>query len=84
MPTYDYHCKACEHTFTRILKIDDRNTPGDDPCEECGEMQVAQKIGAPLISYQVGGILSKTDGGWNDTLKKIKDGAGRNNTINVK
>ena len=51
------------------------NSPSEVPCEECGNLEVAQKISAPLISYQVGGILSKTDGGWNDTLKKIKDGA---------
>lgn len=84
MPTYDYHCKSCGNTFTKLLKIADRNSPSEVPCEECGNLEVAHKISAPLISYQVGGILSKTDGGWNDTLKKIKDGAGRNNTINVK
>lgn len=84
MPTYDYHCKDCGHGFTAIKRIAERNDPEDVPCEECGKLSVAQKIGAPLISYQVGGILSKTDNGWKEVQQKIKSGSGRGNTINVK
>ena len=35
------------------------------------------------IISQAGGILSKTDDGWKDTLKRIKKHSGRNNTIRV-
>ena len=36
------------------------------------------------FSYSgVGSLLSKTDDGWKDRLKQIKDGSGKGNTIKV-
>ena len=35
----------------------------------------------PKIVSGVGSLLSKTDDGWKDTLKRIKSGSGRGNTI---
>ena len=35
----------------------------------------------PNIVSGVGSLLSKTDDGWKDTLKRIKSGSGRGNTI---
>ena len=35
-----------------------------------------------VISHQ-GSLLSKTDNGWKDNLKRIKQASGRNNTIKV-
>ena len=84
MPTYDYECKKCKIVFTKFLKIADRDSPEKVPCDNCNELSVVKKIGSPLISYQVGGILSRTDDGWKDTLTKIRSGSGRNNTIHVK
>lgn len=42
---------------------------------------VAQMPSAPKIVSGVGGVLSKTDDGWKETLGKIKKAAGKNNTI---
>jgi len=42
-----------------------------------------QKLSTPRIVSGIGTALSKTDGGWKDTLKRIKSGSGKNNTINT-
>lgn len=34
---YDYRCEKCEHTFERILKVDDMMIPTTEPCPNCGE-----------------------------------------------
>ena len=34
MPTYDYKCEKCDHTFEKSLKIADRGVPTESPCEE--------------------------------------------------
>ena len=33
MPTYDYKCEKCDHTFEESLKIVDRGVPTESPCE---------------------------------------------------
>ena len=41
-------------------------------------------LSTPNFSYGgVGSLLSKTDDGWKDRLKQIKDGSGKGNTIKV-
>ena len=44
---------------------------------------LVQKLAVPKIVSGVGGVLSKTDDGWKDNLKRIKSASGKNNTINV-
>ena len=34
MPTYDYQCSECGHTFEETLKIADRNVPCETPCQQ--------------------------------------------------
>ena len=61
MPTYDYKCSECGHTFEESLKIADRDAPTALPCEQqiqqtkhmftkCGG-RVEQIIGVPLFAY---------------------------------
>jgi|TARA_R100001126_G_C4749171_1_gene112163 hypothetical protein len=41
-------------------------------------------LSTPNFSHSgVGSLLSKTDDGWKDRLKQIKDGSGKGNTIKV-
>jgi len=42
-----------------------------------------QKLSTPKLVSMVGHINSKTDDGFKDRLRTIKDGAGRGNTINI-
>tara|TARA_B100001057_G_scaffold499234_1_gene609114 strand:+ start:2556 stop:2681 length:126 start_codon:yes stop_codon:yes gene_type:complete len=37
----------------------------------------------PAVIGQTGSNLSKTDDGWKDNLKRIKEGSGKNNTIKI-
>ena len=58
MPTYDYRCEECGHTFEESLKIADREIPTISPCEEkvhraaavCGG-EIKQIIVAPYFGY---------------------------------
>ena len=45
---------------------------------------IRQKLVAPTLVSQHGGILSKTPDSWNDHLKAVKKGSGRSNTIKTK
>ena len=65
MPTYDYKCEKCGHTFEEDFKIADRNIPTESPCSQeidvqqtkhmtfaqaCGG-EVKQIIAAPYFGY---------------------------------
>ena len=58
MPTYDYRCEKCDHTFEENLKVVDRGVPTESPCERqlhraapiCGG-EVKQIIVAPYFGY---------------------------------
>ena len=61
MPTYDYQCEKCGHTFEETLKIADRDAPTEIPCEQQIEQtkhmsfkcngEVKQIIVAPYFGY---------------------------------
>ena len=42
MPTYDYKCKACEHTFEEFQMMSD---PELRKCPECGKLKLERLIG---------------------------------------
>jgi len=59
MPTYDYKCSECGHTFEEFLKIAERDAPTELPCEQkighghfytCGG-EVTQVVAAPYFGY---------------------------------
>ena len=78
MPNYEYENVDTGERFTRLSTWDDSQKFLEE------NPNLKRIIGAPKIVGGVGGVLSKTDDGWNDTLKRIKSGAGKNNTINTK
>ena len=47
------------------------------------EYGIEQVLSAPKIVSGTGSLLSKTDDGWKENLKRIKKNAGRNSTIKV-
>ncbi len=53
MPTYDYKCDACGHTFERFQSITSRPVR---TCPECGRQRVRRLIGTG------GGIIFKGSG----------------------
>ena len=38
MPTYDYKCAACDHSFAEIRSITDYSDKPEDPCPSCGAL----------------------------------------------
>lgn len=79
MPTYDYVCSACQHTFDEILKIDDRAIPTTKPCPVCNkEGTVSMSFGTPslLSPFRVDG-LKKPSSQFKERIGQIKKGLGR-------
>jgi putative FmdB family regulatory protein len=72
MPKYQYQCKSCEYTFEEYYKMDDRKIPEENPCPECGKMEMRQVIGAPKIVHERGTNL-KVDNGFREVISKVKD-----------
>lgn len=43
MPTYDYKCKACDHTWEEFQSI---KAPATKKCPSCGKSKAERQIGA--------------------------------------
>lgn len=75
MPLYEFKCDSCEHNFTEILKIDDRNIPIDNPCPNCKEEKcITSIIGAPAVvsPFSVDG-LKKPKSDFKERMSQIKE-----------
>ena len=57
MPTYDYACDACGHTFEKVQRITEKPAK---KCPECGKMKARRMIGG-------GGFILK-GGNWESDL----------------
>jgi len=76
MPTYTFINVETNEEVTSVMSLSERE-------EFLKDGKFKQKIISPKIVSQSGSTLSKTSDGWKDTLKKIKAGSAKNNTINV-
>lgn len=61
----------------------DVECPSDEIQSICTEYNAERVLKFPGIVTQQGSLLSKTDSGWKDNLKRMKDKSGRGNTIKV-
>lgn len=59
MPTYQYQCKECNHTFQLRgrINMEEREYPA---CPVCGG-DVCRVIGNPALIYYKGGGFASTD-----------------------
>lgn len=48
MPTYDYECQKCGHTFQRVEKISDHGTK-KVKCPKCESKRVEQVFGSVFV-----------------------------------
>lgn len=74
MPTYNYACKACEHCFEKILKMDERHTPTENPCPNClAQNSIYIEMSAPalLSPFRVDG-LKRPPPQFREKMQKIK------------
>jgi putative FmdB family regulatory protein len=81
---YPYKCHSCNHEFELSTTIAKRDVPLGEPCEKCGG-KLYRPVGAPGISSMGAMTAERRAGdGWQDVLKKIKKGAGRQSTIQTR
>lgn len=83
MPSYLYKCEACDHEFTKILKISDRDHPLEQPCPECMELKLIRPPVSASFIYNPSGQIKTTDS-FNDRLIEIKRTKGVDNTIQTR
>ena len=76
MPTYTFINVETNEEITSVMSLSERE-------EFLKDGKFKQKIISPKIVSQSGSTLSKTSDSWKDTLKKIKAGSSKSNTINV-
>ena len=87
MPTYDYRCEKCGHTFEESLKIADRNVPTESPCtqdidvQQTKHMTFAEACGGEVkqIIVAASGLadpvrlgIRKPDDGFKDMMRRMK------------
>lgn len=58
MPTYDYECEACEHTFETFQGIND---PMLTKCPECGKKKLRRLFGTGAAIVFKGSGFYQTD-----------------------
>jgi|TARA_B110000908_G_scaffold100026_1_gene118063 hypothetical protein len=76
MPTYTMINKETGQEQDMILSLSERDILIADGNH-------TQKLSVPKIVSGVGGTARLTSDGWKDTLREIKKGSGRDNTINI-
>lgn len=69
MPTYDYRCNACEHTFELFQSISEK--PARE-CPECGEPKLERLIGAGAAILFKGSGFYQTDYRSSEYTSKLK------------
>jgi len=83
MPTYDYACSSCNHSFEKFLSIGNRHLPTEEPCAQCAATgTVMQSIGAPSVGDAVRLGIRKIDNGFKEVLQKIHHNNPRSNLNN--
>lgn len=83
MPTYDYSCSKCKHTFEKICRIDNRQDAEKEPCPSCNKSDcVKLTLCSPsLVSpFRVDGLV-RPKGDFRDRMQQIKKSSGKKNTI---
>lgn len=81
MPNYEYKCDKCEHYFEKILSIPNMKQPEEEPCPNCGEVQVKKVIfSAPALGDPVRLGIRRPDGGFKEVMQKIESN-NRGNTL---
>jgi putative FmdB family regulatory protein len=58
MPTYEYHCDACEHRFDEFQSINDEPLK---KCPECGKKKLRRVFGAGAAILFKGSGFYQTD-----------------------
>lgn len=78
MPTYDFSCTKCNHTFDLYLKMDEREEPLSKPCPKCNaKKSVTRNYNnySQAITSDTNLNANKATGGrWNELMGRMKKG----------
>ena len=79
MARYDYLCSKCDHFFERNLPIDNRDSPINEPCSECGELTITRIFASPIINlgFRGSSVQSHAPTEFKEHLQKMKAGLGK-------
>ena len=77
MPTYTLKNIKDNVEFSVICSYDELQVMLDD------QLDVIRVLSTPKIVSGVGSLMSKTDDGWKDNLRRIKEGSGKGDTIKI-
>ena len=80
MPSYDYICDGCEHTFEKFQAM---SAPKVKKCPECGKLKVRRVIGKGAGVIFKGTGFYETDYKKKDAKKAEKKNEQKNNTTNT-
>jgi putative FmdB family regulatory protein len=87
MPTYQFSCTKCNHTFDQYLKIEERDNPTKSACPNCKKKKsvvrdynnFTQSIGSDTNVTP-----NKVTGGrWNELMGRMKKGLAKRHHKNL-
>jgi len=79
MPTYEYKCFACDHTFEQFLKLSERKAPTKKACPSCLAKGKVQQVVLSLPGVAVDTshrIDGKASGQFKDIMQKVSQAPG--------
>ena len=76
MPWYDFQCRSCDHEFTEILAMDDRDKPTRKKCSECGKKTVSKLFGNVQFGDPMNLGLQKPSSAYTEVVEKIRENTG--------
>lgn len=82
MPTYDYRCKACDHSFELVCRIAEMEDALAEPCPSCNKKGKIVKEIAPVKGYMESSmhVHNNRDSKFKRKMQQIRK-AHPNNTI---
>ena len=76
MPWYDYQCRSCEHEFTEVLMMEDRDKPTRKKCPDCGKKTVSKMLGNLMVGDPMNLGLVKPSSSYTEVVEKIRENTG--------
>lgn len=78
MPTYDFRCENCNHTFEEFLSMTQSDDPCHKPCPNCKKKKVVKDFSLPVQTRLMGTPI-KHSNAFKDVISKIKNAHPKHN-----